>query len=244
MARIAGVLHAERRASARYGIDLHVQYAWGGRVLDASTLDISRTGMRIQTEVDLGVRTLLVTYFRLPHQTTLHQVEAEVVWVAMSEQILGLYECGLRFVGAPPALAQSLQELFQRVAASEEVSDLPMAADHDVVEVSNAEPEGDVVDPLAGWSSHASPEALDAALAADTSQREVNRRAASQKLQEARKLMRSERLQGAVKLLREAADLTPDSADIFEALGEALYRSGDVTGAAGVFDRALQLRQQ
>ena len=116
MSKIAGVLHVERRSDQRFGVELRVQYAWEGKILDGVTLDVSNRGMRLQTEVDLGCENRLVTYFRLPHETDMHQVEAEVMWVAMSERILGLYECGLRFVsGQTPAL-QALRRLIQQIS--------------------------------------------------------------------------------------------------------------------------------
>lgn len=250
MSRIAGVLHVERRTDQRYGVELRVQYAWEGRILHGVTLDISKRGMRLQTEVDLGRGNHLVAYFQLPNELEMHQVRAEVMWVAMSERILGLYECGLQFqAGDSPAL-RALKRLIGQLAGGEAEEELPLAAEDDVVElagplgVSPQASQGAIPNwpssPNASWS----PDELTAALAADHQKRDQDRQLAEQKLAQGRQLLRTGDPAQARAILEEAAQLMPHSADVLESLGEALYRQGDVAGAASAFDRALRLRQE
>ncbi len=200
----------------------------GGCALDATTVDISETGICLQTGVELERGTTL--HLHLEPRATLDtpRVEATVVWVRRAA-VAGDEEaflCGLHFA---PMTAEVKVQIGEIIGIHAKIVDLPEAEPADVVELGP---------PLPG------PATINAALVRDREQRACDERHALRLLGKGHDAALRGDLDSAVVLLEQAVDQMPDSAEAVEELARVVYIRGDVSRAAQLFDRALRLRQE
>ncbi|MEE8410775.1 MAG: PilZ domain-containing protein [Myxococcota bacterium] len=233
MKRVAGVLQAERRRALRHAVDLRIFYVWTGVIFEARTIDVSITGMCLQTQVDLGKGSILETRFAPSEEAPMQAIEAEVMWSrpVRTPQDNESFQCGLRFLSVRGEFLRLLQEVLPKNRQSD--NEIPMADANDVIELR----EPSLVD-------------FDAAVQLrDTVRTETERHGELQVENEksiVQAKLRSDDgdLVGAIGILEKAVAKLPSSTEALEALGEALYRKGDVLRAVSCFDRALRIRQE
>ncbi len=283
--QLVGVMRLEKRTAKRFESSLQVLFVWQGRVVQATAIDVSMTGMRLTCEVDLEKGTELAAHFAPEGGRATHQLEGQIVWSRPSEEIAGIYIAGLHFSVLPEDTAEQLAALVRTLGGEHAMDDLPVVEAEEVAHApppevpaaktpaprSAALPEEQTpsfaamdqpqpgaaappvdaapADPFgAAGSSGEEPwritEQLEVAVAADYRQREENRETAKQHLTAARQAKEAGDLKRALPLLREAADLVPDSPDIFEELAATVYLVGDVVESAKLFDKALRLRME
>jgi len=231
MKRVVGVLRTERRRSQRHAVRLHVYYVWTGLIFEARTIDVSMTGMCLQTQVDLGVGSILEARFALSDDDAMQSIDAEVVWSrpVRTPQDDESFQCGLRFVAVTEPFSSYLKTALPKGSGDE----LPLADEDDVIELSQP----NVV-------------AFDDAIQVREAFRfDVERHGrlqaeAAQLIDRAKAATDAGDLDSAIEILEGAVTHLPTSADALEALGEALYKQGNVVRAASCFDRALRLRQE
>ncbi len=224
--RIAGVLQVqERRRASRHEVRLRLLFPWGDRILQAHTVDLSETGMKLESLADLGRGTRLVMHFAPTGETITQRVEGEVMWVKAPSGGATFFTCGFRFLSMSPEAQSSIR----RIIAAQEASEV---TDDDIVEGSTEPADG-------GWGAE-----LQKAVHNDHDRFAERRREADALVNEARHASGGGEYGKAVRLLEQALQLTPESRDIMEELARILYLKGDVARAAELFDRALRQEQR
>lgn len=212
---LVGVMRVDHRSAERYPTQLEVLFVIEDELVRATTLDLSLTGMRLHSEVDLPVDTRLNAHFARPGDAKTQQLVGRVAWCAPSKEIAGLYEAGIAFSALSPETNDALSRLLAELCGHEELDDLPYLDDEDVY---TAEFQAPAAPPAAP------PEEIQALLA------------------RARAAQEQRQLPVAIELLRQAAASDPDSPEINEELATALYLAGEVQEAARLFDWALKHR--
>lgn len=264
--RLVGVIDSERRATPRFPTTLAVLFVVDGEVVHATAEDVSMTGMRLTSEVDLDVGTRLDAHFSLKGGLTTHKLKGRVVWSRPSNEIAGLYETGFEFSTLPEATSEQLALLIQELGGEIGGGDLPMLDDDAVTGV---QPEqmpavdtgefSSLAEPLGVGAHGATPSLpepgfdggdngwtvskhLDHGAAESIEVQRENIKLSNVLVAEARAAQAGGNLKEAVECLRRAAELMPDSDQIVEELATVVYLSGDTIEAARLFDRALRLR--
>ncbi|MFC1610957.1 PilZ domain-containing protein [Myxococcota bacterium] len=128
---VAGVLWVEKRGAARYEATLEVLFVSQGRLMRATGMDISMTGMRITSAVELDIGTQLQVHFAPPGKAVMRQLVGRVAWARPSSEAAGSYEMGLAFGTLPQETNDELARLTH--VLGEETDDLPMADEEDVL---------------------------------------------------------------------------------------------------------------
>lgn len=233
MKRVAGVLQAERRREARHAVDLRIFYVWTGVIFEARTIDVSMTGMCLQTQVDLGKDSLLETRFSPSDDAPMQSIEAKVVWSrsVRTPQDNESFQCGLRFTSVKGEFRKLLQEVLPKYQQSKQ--EIPMADENDVIELN----EPNVVD--FGTAMQ-----LREIVRTETARRGELQVENEVALSQAKMHFDDGDLDGGIAILEEAVARLPSSSEALEALGEALYRKGDILRAVICFDSALRNRQE
>ncbi len=228
--RIAGALYAERRNAPRAPVSLRVVYVSAGLIVEARTVDISESGMCLQTHFGLDVGTRLELRFAVDEKSvSTYRLDGDVVWVRPAESIGGdeTFHNGLRFVDLE---ADARREL-KRVVASHVA--VPAAPHEDLPEL----PASDLV-------AIEEVDVLNEAVAADNARRSADAAHAYAALVAGRQALERGDLDAASEHLELAVELTPHSEEALEELGRVVYLKGNVVRAATLFDRALRLRQE
>ncbi len=262
--QVAGVLWVEKRTARRYGTALEVLFIYQGRLTRATGLDISMTGMRIASEIDMESGVQLQVHFAPSGNAQMHQLTGNIAWSRPSGEIAGVFEIGLEFSTLPADTNEELARLVKEISGQDEADDLPLVEDEHVMTMS--EGTSSTVQAQVAFSASAgsllgtpdrtplgveTPVAdgdwtvshhLDNAIAEDSLARERNRILATTLMKEAKAAQEAGQGQQAVEMLRQATVLVPDSAETCEELAAALYLTGEVTESAQLFDRALRLR--
>jgi hypothetical protein len=251
--RVAGVLWTEKRTAKRYVTSLEIAFVWQGRQFRAIGVDISMTGMRFASEVDLGAGSQLVVHFALPGAVEMHQLSGRVVWTRASREVLGLFDAGIEFTTLTKEAHNVLACLVRELGHGNEPDDLPLIDGEHVVDIDDNGRAKKVAfsasEPTVGRVAGGSPEAawkvarrLDVAIAKDTKARKDNLRRAEDVASVARAAVKARDFASAVPKLREVVTLLPESPEAHEELAAALYHVGEVRESAAIFDRALRLR--
>ncbi|MBI5510823.1 MAG: PilZ domain-containing protein [Deltaproteobacteria bacterium] len=229
MKRIAGILQVERRTAARHHVRIRVLYVVSGCALDATTIDISETGMCLQTGVPLEVGTTIFLHLVPRESLDTPRIESTVMWVRPAGKgHEDLFQCGLRFAPMEPATLAQVREIMALRAADAASDEIPELDAAEVVEV-EAPP---------------TPDVMHAALGRDQEQRHKDMRYAHKLLHKGKEAAARADLEAATILLEQAVEQMPDSAEAIEELARVVYLQGDVIKAAQLFDRALRVRQE
>lgn len=263
---LVGVIDSERRATPRFPTTLAVLFVVDGEVVHATAEDVSMTGMRLTSEVDLDVGTRLDAHFSLKGGLTTHKLKGRVVWSRPSHEIAGLYEAGFEFSTLPEATSEQLALLIEQLGGEVGGGDLPML-DGDAV--TGVQPEempaldtgefSSLAEPLGVGANVATPSLpkpeldggdngwtvskhLDHGVAESIEVQRENIELADVLVREARAAQAGGDLKQAIDCMRRAARLMPDADQIAEELATVVYLSGDTIEAARLFDRALRLR--
>ncbi len=228
------MLQVEKRRSARWGVRLRVLFPWGDRILQAHTVDLSETGMRLVTLANLGKGTRLVMHFAPTGETITQRVEGEVVWVKPPTEPGGMFTCGFQFL----AMAKEAQESIRQVIASQaqtESNEIPEASADDITEVEQEEQ----VNEAALWAVE-----LRRAVHMDQDRQAERRRESEALAKEAKSASSAGSYNKAATLLEQALNLAPESRELMEELARILYLKGEVARAAELFDRALRSQEE
>jgi hypothetical protein len=228
---IAGVMSVERRASPRYAVRLRLLFPWKDRIMQAHTVDVSSTGMRLETLADLGAQTRLVVHFAPEGEAVTQRLEGHIQWVTAPVAPAQLYTCGFVFENMSSEAKESLDKILGGRGPS---GDLAEVSDADIVEVA-----GNEFQPHLAFASQ-----LNQAVSVDQGRRAERRREAEALAREAKNAVGSGTLGKAAKLLEQAMTLAPESQEITEELARVLYLKGDIARAAELFDRALRLSHE
>jgi hypothetical protein len=250
--QLAGVMRVERRVARRFATSLGIAFVRNGQVFRATAVDVSMTGMRLHTEVDLEPGLVLSAHFSLAASAQMHLLEARVAWSVPSGEIAGLYVVGMEYRNLPPDTQEALGLLIRQLGGAAATDDLPLAKDEHVTAVTM--PSGAVAAPrptaglgsLAGAAAPTRPPAPSAnpTVTASATPDAAARAQAAALCAQARAAQRARDLPRAVALFRQAAALAPELPDVIEELAAAVYLGGDVVESAQLFDRALHLRME
>jgi hypothetical protein len=270
--KVAGVLHVDRRSAKRYGVVLRVMFGWNGRIIEGQTVDLSETGLRLHTEVELPTGTELLAYFGVPGDLVTHRIDSVVVWSRPSEEVLGWNESGLRFKALSPDVIKAIRATLVSMGSQPPPSsppppdEIPELSSEDVVEVETTiaakaavqaaaplpaparAPAAPLPAPARAPAAEIKPwgddQAIGAAVSNDTRRMEESRRKANGLLLDARRVVREGKLDEAARMLAAAITASPDSPDLVEEFAQVEYLRGRVVEAATLFDKALRLRQE
>jgi hypothetical protein len=235
--QLAGVMRVERRVARRYATSLGIAFVRNGQVHRATAVDVSMTGMRLETEIDLDVGLELSAHFSLQASAQMHLLEARVAWSVPSGEIAGLFLVGMEYRRLPPDTQEALAGLIRELGGDVTADDLPVVDDRDVTAVPS------VTGP-AVLTPSSPPRARNCATtdAGEARRRKASLEQAAALCVQARAAQRATDLPRAVGLLRQAVELAPELPDAIEELAAAVYLAGDVVESARLFDRALRLR--
>lgn len=263
---LVGVIDSDRRATPRFSTTLTVVFIIDDEVVQATADDVSMTGMRLSSEVDLDIGTRLDAHFSMKGGLATHKLKGRIVWSRPSDEIAGLWVAGFEFSTLPQATSEQLALLIQQLGGELGGGDLPMLDDSAVTGVQPEEmPELDtgefspLAEPFGTGDKTASPSLpkpgldggvnewtvskhLDQGIADTVEAQRENPHLANAVITEARAAQANGDIKQAVVYMRRAAELMPDSDQIVEELATVVYLSGDTIEAARLFDRALRLR--
>ena len=238
---VVGVMRIDRRGAPRFMSNLEVVLVLGGQVQRAIAVDVSMTGMRLNSEVDLGTGTQLTAHFSLEGSTAMNELHGGIVWSNPSNEIAGLYLAGLAYQRASGVSLQALATLIKQLGAPVAASySQPLPTTPPPLPVRGRRTTGAPLPlqpgaPLLPAGRPMVPQAIPPPIAA-------NMERAQLLVAQAHEVQRAGDLRAAVELVRQAVDLTPASPEILEELAAAVYLAGDILESAKLFDRALSLR--
>jgi tetratricopeptide (TPR) repeat protein len=225
--RIAGALYVERRRAQRATVSLRVVYVNAGLIVEARTIDVSETGMCLQTHIALDLGTRLELRFSADAKSfSTYRIDGDVMWVRPGDSVGGeeTFHNGLRFLEMPQDVRAELKRVVaQHVVAPAE--ELPEVAANEVIAL-----EEDVT--------------LGDAIAKDHARQKADSDNSRSALAAGRSAADRGAVDEAVAHFERAVRLAPHSEDALEELGRMMYVKGNVVRAAALFDRALQLRQE
>ncbi len=226
--QVGGIMAMERRTSARLPVRLRLLFPWKDRIMQAHTLDVSSTGMRLETLADLGLKTRLIVHFAMAGETVTQRLEGSVQWVRPPTPPGQLYTCGFHF----DAMSDNARQSLERVLAAAAPQEVLEVGDQDVVEMPEYQPH-------TAFASQ-----LTQAVHSDQGRHAERRREADALGREGTYAASTGELVRATQLLEQALTLAPDSRELTEELARILYLRGEVVRAAELFDRALRLAQE
>jgi hypothetical protein len=234
--QLGAALGLDRRGASRHNARLRLLFPWGDRILQAHSVDLSATGMRVETLVNLGIGTSLVMHFAPSGENVTQRLAVRVMWVREPKPPSALYEAGFRFEEVSEAARQSLAKVLNEHAAAT----IEQVGDGDIVET--ADEGAGFSGPLAGAKLSGSD--ISKAVRSDEGRQAERRREAEALSREGTAAAQSGSLARAATLLEQSLALAPDSREITEELARVLYLKGDVARAAVLFDKALRLAQE
>lgn len=107
----------ELRKCPRAVVSLAVKYSREGNTETARALNLSATGLLIETKAPLPLSERLKVAFKVPGTEEVIQADAEVVWV---NKYSADYPCGMavKFVGLPDKTIQTIDAYVRKVRES------------------------------------------------------------------------------------------------------------------------------
>jgi uncharacterized protein (TIGR02266 family) len=111
----------EPRKYPRAVVSLAVEYSWGGNKETARALNLSASGLLIETKTPLPVSERLKVAFKVPGSEEVVQADAEVVWVNKYSADYP-YGMAVKFVGLPDKTIQMIDAYVRKVRGSTRAS--------------------------------------------------------------------------------------------------------------------------
>jgi len=120
-----GLMHREKRASLRVALHAPAAISYSNNQdVPATVLDLSESGLSMQSQRRLPQRCKVYFQFNLPGNRSPIRLSGEVVWQDASGRV------GIRFADVPQASRRALSEWIKIALAQQKQAELPAPQDH------------------------------------------------------------------------------------------------------------------